>query len=253
MAKYKCPTLGDCDRANAGEVFERAPGEELKCPTCNTLLEPVPEAKSSARAAGKGSSTAMIAVGVIALLAAGGGGYYYFSTPAVTPTTQVAVPTPAVEAPPPSAAAPTPPPVAEAEKGTGIAPSAEETDAAIKGSAKKLAAGEMTGAERDASRAASNEMIKLAIAEMAQGKLDAAEKTLADARARDPKQSLVYYNTAILRMRQGRVDDALKEMEACFMAGFNYFDEMDKDTDLDDLRRNPRFTELLTRYRNPGK
>lgn len=30
MAKYKCPTLGDCDKANSGEIFERAPGEELK-------------------------------------------------------------------------------------------------------------------------------------------------------------------------------------------------------------------------------
>ena len=39
MAKYKCPTLGDCDNANSGEVFERSPGDDVKCPKCDTPME----------------------------------------------------------------------------------------------------------------------------------------------------------------------------------------------------------------------
>lgn len=88
----------------------------------------------------------------------------------------------------------------------------------------------------------------MAIADMTQGKLDAAEKALNDAAARDPKQSLVYYNLAVLRLRQGRADDALKEFEASFLNGFPYFDQMAKDPDLDGIRNDPRFIALLKKY-----
>ena len=60
MAKYKCPTLGDCDHANRGEIFERAPGEDLKCPGCNTLLNPVAAPDGGSRGA---SRTPLIAAG----------------------------------------------------------------------------------------------------------------------------------------------------------------------------------------------
>ena len=70
------------------------------------------------------------------------------------------------------------------------------------------------------------------------------------ARERDPKQSLVSYNMAVLRLKQGRKDEALKELEASFMDGFSYFDQMDKDTDLDGIRKDARFNDLVAIYRN---
>lgn len=230
MAKYKCPTLGDCDKANAGEIFERSPGEDLKCPGCATQLEPQLTA-SPASGAGKKVLPVVIGAAVLALLA--GGGYFYFK--------REPAPTVALSEPVPAAA--TAEPVA-----TGIAPSDAETKALRQQGEAQLAAGDAENAATASSRAAVNELLKLAIANMAQGKLDAADKDLAQARERGPKEPLVYYNTAILRLKQNRTDDALKEFEASFMAGFSHFDKLEQDRDLDDLRKNPRFVELIKQY-----
>lgn len=243
MAKYKCPTLGDCDKANSGEIFERAPGEELKCPACGTLLDPVATPGGSGGGGGGGSKTLLIAAGAAAVLILAGGGYYFTAKPAKAPE------------PPPitqeaAAPAPAPAPVAAPATNSGIPPSEAETQKLREESQAKLVSGEAASAEQAGSKAAANEMLKLAIAKMAQGKLEDAEKDLLEARARDPKQSLVSYNLAILRLKQGRKDDALKEFEASFMAGFNYFDKMDQDTDLDALRKDSRFTDLVAQYRN---
>ncbi len=245
MAKYKCPTLGDCDKANSGEIFERAPGEELKCPACGTLLDPVATPGGSGGGGGGGSKTLLIAAGAAAVLILAGGGYYFTAKPAKAPepppiTQEAAAPAPA----------PAPAPVAAPATNSGIPPSEAETQKLREESQAKLVSGEAASAEQAGSKAAANEMLKLAIAKMAQGKLEDAEKDLLEARARDPKQSLVSYNLAILRLKQGRKDDALKEFEASFMACFNYFDKMDQDTDLDALRKDSRFTDLVAQYRN---
>lgn len=250
MAKYKCPTLGDCDKANSGEIFERAPGEELKCPACGTLLDPVATpGGSGGGGGGGGSKTLLIAAGAAAVLILAGGGYYFTAKPAKAPepppiTQEAAAPAPA------PAPTPAPAPVAAPATNSGIPPSEAETQKLREESQAKLVSGEAASAEQAGSKAAANEMLKLAIAKMAQGKLEDAEKDLLEARARDPKQSLVSYNLAILRLKQGRKDDALKEFEASFMAGFNYFDKMDQDTDLDALRKDSRFTDLVAQYRN---
>jgi tetratricopeptide (TPR) repeat protein len=118
-----------------------------------------------------------------------------------------------------------------------------------KDSDAKLSNGDASGAESASNQVAAKEMVKVAIAQMSQGKLDDAEKELSDAAARDPKQSLVYYNMAVLRLKQGRTDDAFKELEASFLNGFSYFDEMQKDPDLDAIRNDPRFTALIKKYR----
>jgi hypothetical protein len=74
MPTYKCPTLGDCERANSGEMFTRSPGEDLHCPGCSTLLElqAVPQ-----RGSGLDKRIIIAAVAVAVLAVAGGGGYYY--------------------------------------------------------------------------------------------------------------------------------------------------------------------------------
>ena len=178
MAKYKCPTLGDCDHANRGEIFERAPGEDLKCPGCNTLLNPVAAPDGGSRGA---SRTPLIAAAAAVLVALTGGGYYFtaMGKPAQEPPPPPApvveqAPAPVVEQAPAPAPAPAEPPAAA----PGIAPSEAETKALRQESQDKLTAGDAASAEQAGSRAAANEMLKLAIAKMTQGKLDEAEKDL---------------------------------------------------------------------------
>jgi tetratricopeptide (TPR) repeat protein len=231
MAKYKCPTLGDCERANTGEVFERAPGEELKCPGCSTLLEL--QLSTEARTKGPVAKVAGIAAALV-LLAAGGGYAYLKQGPAEPVVAQAQVDT-------------TPAAVPQAQ--AGLAPSEAETAELRREGEVRLRDGQAEQAEAAGSKAAANEMLKVAIAKMARGKLDDAEKELEAARARAPQQPLVYYNMAVLRMKQGRTDDALRQFEAAFMAGFSHFKEMDSDPDLDVLRADPRFAEMVKKYR----
>lgn len=211
------------------------------------LLDPVANPVGGMNGNGK---LPIIAAGIAAVLILAGGGYYTFRSvnlskvPVVTQESAAVTPAVAVAVASDVATIPTNP---------GITPPDAETKALRQESQEKLTSGDAVSAEQVSSKAASNEMLKLAIAKMAQGKLDEAEKDLVEARARDPKQSLVYYNTAILRLKQARVDDALNEFEASFVAGFSYFDQMDQDRDLDSLRKNPRFTNLVTKYRTLAK
>jgi len=245
MAKYKCPTLGDCDRANAAEVFERAPGEDLKCPGCATLLE--------AQAGASGGSTRnklMLPLAAVAVLVAGAGGYLFLQGAPVPDASEAMVAAPAQSAAAvadSSSAAPAP-----QAASIGISPSEADTAALRQQGEKQLLDGEASAAEASGNQAAANEMMKIAIARMAQGKLDEAEKELLAARARAPKQPLVYYNMAVLRLKQSRTDDALKEFEGAFLAGFTHFNEMDADTDLAVLRQDPRFAKLIAQYRPKG-
>lgn len=244
MAKYKCPTLGDCERANAAEIFERSPGDDLHCPGCNTLLDQVQAPTGGKRG---GVNRAAIASAVVTVIALGGGGYYFMGHKTAqpeAPAETVTAPVSAAEAAPEAAPASAP-----AAAAAGIAPNEAETAALRAKGESDLKTGNADGAEQASNKAAANEMLKLAIAKMSQGKLDEAEKSLASARDLDPRQSLVPYNLAVLRLKQGRTDDALKEFEASFMAGFPYFDKMDKDPDLDGLRKDSRFTKLVEQYR----
>ncbi|NPT33736.1 tetratricopeptide repeat protein [Paraburkholderia xenovorans] len=248
MPTYKCPTVGDCERANAGEIFVRSPGEDLHCPDCSTLLELQTTAVAKGR--NKKVIAAGIAVAVVAVVGAGGGFLYKHSHPAPEASAQVvAAPLDGAASASPAAVAIAPVSSPVAATSVGISPSEAEISAQRKDSDTKLSQGDASGAESASNQVAAKEMVKVAIAQMSQGKLDEAEKELNDAAIRDPKQSLVYYNMAVLRLKQGRTDDALKEFEASFLNGFAYFDEMQKDPDLDGIRNDPRFTALVKKYR----
>ncbi|WP_420997270.1 tetratricopeptide repeat protein [Cupriavidus sp. 30B13] len=241
MAKYKCPTLGDCERANAGEVFERSPGDDLHCPGCNTLLDQVQAPIGGKRG---GMNKVVIAGAIVAVVAFAGGSYYFVGHhktehPEASSETMAA----------PVAVAESPPASSPAATAGGIAPDEAETAALRAKGERDLKTGNADGADKASNKAAVNEMLKLAIAKMSQGKLEEAEKSLMSARDLDPRQALVPYNLAVLRLKQGRTDDALKEFEASFMAGFSYFDKMDQDPDLDSLRKDPRFIKLVEQYR----
>lgn len=237
MAKYKCPTLGDCDKANSGEVFERSPGDDLKCPQCSTLLEL--QAGTSGNAGGGNKKMLVAAIAGVLVLAVGAGGYWYLARP-------LAAATVIVEAAP--ALIETAQAVAEQAKSAVLAPDDQETKALRIEGDQKLASGDAAGAEAASSKAAANEMLKAAISKMAQGKLDEAEKELGEARLRDQTNVLVSYNMAILRLKQNRTDDALGEFERSFNDGFSYFEQMAQDRDLDTLRKDKRFQQLLSRY-----
>jgi hypothetical protein len=244
MPTYKCPTVGDCERANNGEIFVRSPGEDLKCPECSTLL--VPQIAGGKSGPDKKIIAAAIAAGVVVIAGAVGGGLYYKKSHAAkTEVVEAAAPAAASDTPAAPASASTP---AQATA-VGISPSDADINAQRKDSDAKLSQGDAPGAESASNQVAAKEMVKVAIAQMSQGKLDDAEKELNDAATRDPKQSLVYYNMAVLRLKQGRTDDAFKQLEASFLNGFSYFDEMQKDPDLDAIRNDPRFIALVKKYR----
>lgn len=242
MAKYKCGTLGDCERANLGEVFERSAGDDLNCPGCAMQLE-----LQAPPSTGPGKRTPLIAAVAVAVVALAAGGAYLYLRPAVMVASAVAEALPAAAVAVAELAAATP------AASVGIAPADTETKALRLEGDVKLASGAAAEAEAASGKAAANEMLKLAISKMSQGKLDDAEKELMEARARAPKQPLVFYNLAILRLKQGRTDDALTEFENSFANGFTYFEQMDKDTDLDSLRATPRFAALMQKYRTTAQ
>ncbi len=67
--------------------------------------------------------------------------------------------------------------------------------------------------------------------------------------AKDQVRQTVYYNTACARSMQGRVDEALTSFGHALEAGFDDYEHIGKDTDLDPIRGEPRFAQLLERAR----
>ena len=243
MTKYLCPNFGNCDSATSKEVFERDAGQELKCPHCQTALELHPSEQAAASPggakAGGPRTPVVVAAGVGLLVAVGAVAMVLQKPKAEAPVVASAPARPAaVSRGPQVATAP-----------STISPSASEVESQKAFAQVKLETGDSKGAEAQSAKAAANEMVKLGIAQLGQGKLNEAEKSFASALLVDPKQSLAYYNMAVLRLRQGRADDALQQFEASFMNGFAHFKQLDDDRDLDPIRQNKRFTELVARYR----
>lgn len=254
MYKYKCKSVGDCSVANRGEfITSEALLNDPKCNDCGCALELIDEGGSGANGgSGRTGSKARIVVAAVAtvVVLAGGGAWYALGTGGKDSTVAETA-TIALVAPPPVVAEPVEPPAAALTPTTagGIQPSDSDTSIARREADQKLSNGEFSEAEQKAARAAALEMIKTAVAKMGQGDLVGAEKELMQARERDATESLIYYNLGIVRLRQQQPEEALKQLEAAFMAGFKHFDAMDKDTDLDSLREQPKFKELVNLYR----
>lgn len=235
MKKYICPQLGACQKATAGEIFERESGANLKCPECGHLLD-LHYSESASTSGKRVPMAAWIGLGV-ALVAAGAG--WAVMGRSIEPQTLATA----------GLVSPTAPNSGAVTNPSPIAPSNTELSQQKASAQIKLSEGDGVAAESSSAKAVANEMIKLGIAQMAQSKLDNAESSFRAALKTDPKQSLAYYNIAILRLRQGRSDDALKEFEAAFMAGFQHYDQLDQDRDLDAIKKDHRFVDLLKRYR----
>lgn len=241
MTQYYCPALVDCPRADAREVFDLPTASDNQCPTCQSPLVAAPTTgASSSSGTPTGINKPLLAAIAAVIVVGAAGAWYLTQRPAPAST--------APSAPVAEAAVPAAPAEAAPAATQGMLPDAAETAALKRASEAQLVSGAAGEAELASSKAAANELIKLAVAKLAQGKLEEAERDLQAAKEKDPRQSLVNYNLGVLRLRQNRTDDALKELEASFMKGFPYFDQLAKDSDLAPLRQDARFTALLKRY-----
>lgn len=271
MYKYRCKSVGDCSKADRGELTEsESKLNDPHCEVCGQALDLIVEPLADAGSVNTGSKKGLIAgAGLAALAVAGIGGWFvlHSNAPQQESDTTASAPIPAVDSSasvqvPVSKVTTATPPVqatsqlvtpsesdtVSAQVSGGIAPTDAETSSARRAADDKLGAGEFSEAEKKSARAATLEMIKTAVAKMGQSDLAGAESELMQAKARDPSESLIYYNLAIVRIRQKQPDEALNQLEASFKAGFAHFDAMDQDHDLDPLRTNPKFKELIRTY-----
>lgn len=244
MAKYVCKNFGECNKAHTGEQIEVLPGMDPSCPECGSALVPVesggkfdflfqPGVKR-----GLGATAALIA----ALL---------LGDDAIRIINRIIVSSPPPEPPIPQTSGTRGTQSDSASGGPDRPyPSQREIDANRKRSEVALKNDMAKAAEDESRKAVAQEMIKTAIAYLDQNKLAAAEKELADAKERDPAEPLIYYNLGVLRIKQGKTDEALIAFEESFKNGFTAFDKMDQDKDLALLRKDRRFLELVKKYRS---
>lgn len=253
MYQYKCKAVGDCDFATRGDpLVSETLLNEPKCKECSGPLELMDEGGGGG--VRSGSKTLLFtAVAAVVVAVAGGGGWYALSkrgATAVSAETESAQLAQTLPLPSAQNAGPiTPADDTSAVPSAGIAPSESDTSLARREADRKLSDGQFSEAEQKAARAAALEMIKTAVAKMGQGDLSGAERELMQARERDATESLIYYNLGIVRLRQQQPQEALKQLEAAFQAGFKHFDAMDQDRDLDELRDQPDFKKLVALYR----
>lgn len=252
MYKYICKSVGDCSIADRGEpITSETMLNDPKCEVCGGMLELIEESRESTSSVKIGSKGGVIAAGaVVALAIAGIGGWFTLNSKAAPqkPVETVSTQKPTVQAPSQMVVAHAPNAMSQTVGG-GIAPSDAEASSARRAADKNLGNGAFSEAEKKSAHAAALDMIKTAVAKMGQGDLAGAEKELLQAKERDATESLIYYNLAIVRLRQQQPEEALKQLEAAFMAGFSHFDAMDQDHDLDPLRNDPKFKELMRTYR----
>lgn len=251
MAKYHCKNFGSCPKADAHEELEIAPGMDPLCPECGMTLT---AAEAQADPVVKKWMVPAL-IGAVAVVMAGGG-YWWWQA-----KQKAVVVTAAGEVI--GALAPIAKQVASVaadalkDKRSGQpaprvaagAPSEGEIDALKKAGESGLVKGDAQGAVKASERAVVLEMIKSAIAYLGKGDLTKAESELDTAKARAPEEPLVYYNLAVVRIKQQRIDDALTLLETAFAKGFKGLDAMERDPDLAQLRKDARYQALLGKYR----
>lgn len=88
----------------------------------------------------------------------------------------------------------------------------------------------------------------LGVVYMQQKKLDMAEIELRRATELDPTDPKAHYNLAAFYSLQNQLDPALAELDKALKCGFKECEILNSDRDLTNLRRHPRFREVLGRY-----
>lgn len=93
------------------------------------------------------------------------------------------------------------------------------------------------------------DLIRHAERKLAANELPEAEALLVQARQQRGDEPMIDYNLAILRMRAGDEDAAVRHLRDAFQHGFRGFSLLDASADLAPLKTDPRYNALLTRYR----
>lgn len=88
-----------------------------------------------------------------------------------------------------------------------------------------------------------------AIAYMQQKKFNKAMDDLKKASEIAPNDPMVHYNFTSLYSLQNQLDRALDSLDKALALGFNDYDSLRKDTDLNNLRKHPEYKKVLEKYK----
>ena len=93
------------------------------------------------------------------------------------------------------------------------------------------------------------DLIRQAEQKLAVNALVEAEALLSEARRQYGDDPMIDYYLAVLRMRQGDPDAAVRKLRDAFQNDFRDFKLLESSIDLASLRQDPRYQALVTRYR----
>lgn len=88
-----------------------------------------------------------------------------------------------------------------------------------------------------------------AVAYMQQKKFNKALDDLKTAEGINPKNSVVQYNLMALYSLQNQIDRSLDSLDRCLELGFNNYEALRNDPDLNSVRKHPEFRKILEKHR----
>lgn len=88
-----------------------------------------------------------------------------------------------------------------------------------------------------------------AVSYMQQKKFNKAMDDLKEAVRINPKNPTVHYNFVALYSLQNQIDRALDSLDRCLELGFNNYDALRSDTDLNNVRKHPEFRRICEKYK----
>lgn len=94
-----------------------------------------------------------------------------------------------------------------------------------------------------------DDLIRQAERKIASNTFSEAEALLSEARRHYGDDPMIDYNLAVLRIRQGDPDSAVRNLRDAFQNGFRDFARLDASSDFASLKSDPRYSALITRYR----
>lgn len=114
---------------------------------------------------------------------------------------------------------------------------------ALEGRPKNAAAALVRAVEKDSTHLASR--VELAYAQIQTGDRDAAIANLRAAISLGDVDGQIHYNLACLLAQKGEKEDSVRELAAAVKKGYSNRALIERDPDLDPLRDDPRFREIL--------
>lgn len=88
-----------------------------------------------------------------------------------------------------------------------------------------------------------------AVAYMQQKKFNKAMDDLNEARKINPRNATVHYNFVALYSLQNQIDRSLDSLDRCLELGFNNYDALRADPDLNNVRKHPEFRKILEKHK----